>query len=73
MFGCSFSALLGWHGWWSVFGVALVFAIVAYLLTSHVNAKRRRADSDDSLSILKKRLAEGEITTDEFNTLKQYL
>lgn len=73
MFGCSFSALLGWHGWWSVFGVALVVAVVAYLLVNHGNAKRRKADSNDSLSILKRRLAAGEITADEFNMLKQYL
>lgn len=73
MFGCSLSALWGWHGWWGMLAVTLIIAVAAYLFASHGNAKRRRADSDDSLIILKRRLAAGEITTDEFNTLKQYL
>ncbi len=73
MFGCSFTPFLGWHGWWGVFAVAMVVAVAAYCLFRHGGAKRRTADCTDSLNILKRRLAEGEITVEEFTTLKQYL
>ena len=73
MFGCSFSVLLGWPGWWGMFAAALVVAVAICLLMNHGKTKRRKADSDDSISILKRRLAAGEITADEFNMLKQYL
>jgi Predicted membrane protein len=73
MYGCSFDTLFGWHGWLGMFPVLLIVAVVAYFLMSYGNTKKRRTDSDDSLSILKRRLAMGEITVEEFNTLKQYL
>ena len=73
MFDCSFAAFLGWHGLWGMITVAMVIAVTVYLFVTRGNAKRRRADSDDSLSLLKRRLAAGEITVGEFNTLKQYL
>ncbi len=73
MFGCSYGPFLGWHGWWGVFAVMAVIAVAAYCIVRHGGAKRRTADCTDSLNILKRRLAEGEITVEEFTTLKQYL
>ncbi len=58
-------------------GLAMLFlaavVFISYFIFQRFRQKGRNADKRDSLEILKKRLATGEITLDEFNTIKQVL
>ncbi len=58
-------------------GVVMVFlAVAAFIICSIFRRYRQKngnADRRDSLEILKKRLAAGEITLDEFTAIKQVL
>lgn len=74
MFGCYSGSLLHWGGglpgsllFLAVLGVA-VYAAVRLFAPKKSNRDRR-----DSLDILKRRLAAGEISIEEFENLKQYL
>ncbi|MDR2392121.1 MAG: SHOCT domain-containing protein [Planctomycetota bacterium] len=53
-------------------GLIFLFAAI-YGVFCLSDLKRRRGDRRDSLDILRRRLAAGEITPEEFTTLKQYL
>lgn len=75
MHGCGWNYLSGggMAGWPLFFlAVALTFfALVHFTRTRRRNTGGR--DRRDSLEILKRRLASGEITIEEFETLKRYL
>ena len=70
MFGCS---IAGWHGWLGIPVWLLLLAVVFYMIARFTNTGKRSADRNDSLAILQRRLAAGEISVEEFLKLKQYL
>jgi putative membrane protein len=74
MHGCSFGRALGWGGWW-IEGILCLLAVGAalYLLTRLLGSKSVNRDRRDSLEILKLRLAKGEISLEEYTTLKNVL
>ncbi|MDR1611570.1 MAG: SHOCT domain-containing protein [Planctomycetota bacterium] len=73
MLGCSFAALGGWHGWLGMLaGLALLLGAICGLLYL-AEARRKHGDRKDSLGILRRRLASGEITAEEFANLRRYL
>jgi putative membrane protein len=72
-----------WHtndgmGWWMIFmGVfwILFWASLIYLFVTAVARGRRggRSDDGDAIEIAKRRLARGEITTDQFQEIRRHL
>jgi len=73
MFGCNFYGFAHWGGWFS--GVLFLGAVllVVWLILRTRNNRPVNTDRSDSLEILKMRLAKGEISLEEFNTLKEVL
>jgi putative membrane protein len=73
MWGCNSGYFLGvtcdWH--WLIIVVAIAF-LASYLLCKR-GKKPVNQDRLDSLEILKRKLALGEITLEEFDKLKQVL
>ena len=53
--------------------ILLVTMFVGYFIFYRHRHKKSNADKYESLEILKLRVAKGEITLDEFNTIKQVL
>ena len=53
--------------------VLAVILIAAYFLFVRKDGGGARDDRRDSLEILKRRLASGEISVEEFDTLRKYL
>lgn len=55
--------------------IIIVIALVIWFIVKLVktNSVKSHFDSDTSLTILKERLAKGEITTEEFNQLKNVI
>lgn len=73
MFGCTlagFGHLGGWFAW-PLFLLAGV--LIAWLAIRAFKEKPKNTDRMDSMEILKYRLAKGEITLDEYKTLKSAL
>lgn len=77
MWGCANAPFAGFGGG---FGILVCLLLLALLLLMAAKVGRLVAStggntvgSKDSLGILKNRLANGEITLDEFNTLKRVL
>lgn len=71
--GCSFGVLSMGHGWPGWLALLLFMAVAAFLFGRAVDWRSRGRDRRDSLAILKKRLAAGEITPEEFDRLQRYL
>ncbi len=87
MWGCDYIPFLGETSWageffprgilylliWGL--VVLVFVYVAFRIFKAVTANKsgRHRDRIDSLAILKARFAKGEISSEEFNKMKQVL
>lgn len=53
-------------------GMIVFWAIIFFLIVS-VLSKNSTNSKDDALDILKKRLAKGEISKEEFNSLKELI
>lgn len=77
MWGCAYAPFAGFGGG---FGFLLCLLLLSLLLLMAIKARRvgapmrgSEAGSTATLEILKTRLANGEITIDEFNALKQLL
>jgi putative membrane protein len=77
MWGCAYAPLTGFGGG---FGILLCLLLLSLLLLMAIKVSRvgastggGKVNSNDSLEILKNRLANGEITIDEFNERKQLL
>lgn len=61
-----------WYGW--ILIIAIIAAVVYFITNANKNnGPRYTNNSETSLDILKKRLAMGEITTEEYNKLKNEL
>jgi len=62
------------HGVGGIFLVLAGVIFLVYLAYTYINKqKNKNADRNDSLEILQKRLASGEISIDEFKTIKRVL
>lgn len=74
MYGCSFGRAFGWGGWW-IEGILCLLAVgvALYLVSRLFGSKTVNRDRNDSLEILKLRLAKGEISLEEYTTLKNVL
>lgn len=77
MWGCAYASFAGFGGG---FGIWLCLLLLSLLLLMVIKARRGgapvgsgEAHSAPPLEILKNRLANGEITADEFTALKQLL
>ena len=80
MHGCFYGNIfgpgygLGWGGWWiEIILTVLVIVGIAYLVFRIFSHQKNNFDRRDSLDILKRRLASGEISLDEFEKLKNVL
>ena len=76
MHGCFYGNIFGfrWAGWWmEIFLTVLVIVGIVYLVSRLFRRQQSNFDSLDSLDILKRRLASGEITMEEFEKLKRFL
>ena len=65
-------------GWWIVMVIAMVlfWGLLAFWLIREFGARKNQsgtADSDDALTILDRRLAEGSITSDEYRERRALL
>lgn len=68
-----FMKLSHWEAW--ILGLMLLVIIVsgAFILSQNRKKISRNYDRLDSLEILKSRLARGDISVEEFNTLRGFL
>ncbi|MBI5520632.1 MAG: SHOCT domain-containing protein [Desulfovibrio sp.] len=76
MWGCSFAPFIGWGGGIGILAGLLLLALLVWLAVRAFTPKRsgsHSADRSDSMEILKTRLAKGEISLAEFDTLKKAL
>lgn len=73
MVGCSLAFLAGLHGGYGILLLLVFIPMGIYVMTRMGDARKRNTDRRDSLNILQRRLAAGEITPEEFANLKQYL
>lgn len=77
-FGCESYLTKGFqhdmHGYFAYAFIALLILFI-FMVLLHKNKRRSKyvSDSSDSLKILKDRLARGEITLAEYDTLKNVL
>lgn len=73
MFGCNLDGFVHWGGWFTgaIFLLAVFF--IAWLGLRFTRKKTLDSDRLDSMEILKIRLAKGDITLEEYNTLKSAL
>lgn len=73
MLGCSFSSVMSWSGGQGLPGSILIMLLSGVLAFYCCTVFKRNNDRRESLEILKKRLATGNISEEEFVKLKQYL
>jgi uncharacterized membrane protein len=71
--GCSFEKFLGMNGWVEIVFCLAATALAVYLGWRIYRIKKGSFDRRDSLAILQRRLAAGEIKVEEFNLLKKML
>ncbi len=79
MWGCDYLVSSSWHGFGSYWVPGTLLVVIALLLlgfllhASKGESKRRYGDRDDSLEILKLRLAKGEITQETYLEMRKVL
>ena len=74
MIGCAYGSIAHWGGgWFGMFALVIIVGVAAYAAARLLDSRGSKRDRRDSLDILKCRLASGEITVEEFETLKRYL
>ena len=73
MFGCDLQGFGHLGGWFSGAIFLLAGALITYLVLRCARKSPLSADRTDSLKILKMRLARGDISLEEYNTLKTVL
>ena len=63
---------MGWsNGMTHLMFMILIVSLAAVFISRIIPQQKKNMDSTDSLSILKRRLALGEITLEEYETLKK--
>ena len=71
MYGCDIGSVMGWgNGMTHLVFMILVVSLAAIFISRMLPQQKRNMDSADSLSILKRRLASGEISLEEYEKLK---
>ncbi|QCC86262.1 SHOCT domain-containing protein [Desulfovibrio desulfuricans] len=71
MYGCDIGSVMGWgNGMTHLMFMILIVSLAAVFISRIIPQKKNNMDSADSLSILKKRLASGEISLEEYEKLK---
>ena len=72
MYGCDIGNVMGWgNGMTHLIFMILVVSLAAVFISRMIPQQKKNMDSKDSLSILKSRLASGEITLEEYEKLKK--
>ena len=72
MYGCDIGSVMGWgSGMTHLVFMILVVSLAAVFISSMMPQQKKNMDSADSLSILKRRLASGEISLEEYEKLKK--
>ena len=71
MYGCDIGSVMGWgNGMTHLIFMILIVSLAAVFISRIIPQQKINMDSADSLSILKKRLASGEISLEEYEKLK---
>ena len=73
MFGCNLQGFAHMGGWFSGAMFFLAGSLIVFLILRFTRKAAPGMDRIDSLEILKARLARGEISLEEYNTLKSVL
>lgn len=73
MWGCGFGSFAGMGGWFGGLLFVGLLVLVVFLVLRRGGRPGGGRDREDSLEILKTRLARGEITLDEYDRLKTVL
>ena len=72
MYGCDIGSVMGWsNGMTHLMFMILIVSLAAVFISRIIAHPKKNMDSTDSLSILKRRLASGEITLEEYEILKK--
>ena len=72
MYGCDIGSVMGWgNGMTSLILMILVVSLAVIFISRMLPQQKKNMDSADSLSILKRRLASGEISLEEYEKLKK--
>jgi putative membrane protein len=72
MYGCDIGSVMGWgRGMTHLMFMILIISLAAVFISRIMPQQKNNMDSTDSLSILKRRLASGEITLEEYEKLKK--
>ena len=72
MYGCGIGSTMGWgSGMTQLIFMILVVSLAAVFISRMFPQQKKNMDSTDSLSILKRRLASGEISLEEYEKLKK--
>ena len=74
MYGCDIGSVMGWgSGMTHLVFMILVVSLAAVFISRMMPQQKKNMDSADSLSILKRRLASGEISLEEYEKLKKVI
>ena len=72
MYGCGIENIMGWgNGMTHLIFMILIVSLAAVFISRMLPQQKRNMDSTDSLSILNRRLASGEISLEEYEKLKK--
>lgn len=73
MLNCGGDGLTHWGGWLSTLILLVIASLGLWMFSKARKIREAGRDKDDSLQILKNRLARGEITLEEYASLKKVL
>ena len=72
MYGCDIGSVMGWgNGMTNLIFIILIVSLAVVFIGRSMPQQKSNMDTADSISILKKRLASGEITLEEYEKLKK--
>ena len=72
MYGCDIGSVMGWgNGMTHLIFMILIISLVVAFISKMFPLQRKNMDYTDSMAILKRRLASGEITLEEYEKLKK--
>ncbi len=72
MYGCDIGSVMGWGSGMTNLIFMIIILFLAFVFISRLMPQdKKNMDYTDSMSILKKRLASGEISLEEYEKLKK--
>lgn len=72
MYGCDIGSVMGWgNGMTHLIFMILIISLAVAFISRIFPSQRSNMDYTDSMAILKRRLASGEITLEEYEKLKK--